>query len=75
MPYASNENLPYSVREHLPTNAQDIFRGAFNAAWRTYGRTDPAQLEEIAHRVAWAAVKKRYHKLGDTWVLRERSGW
>jgi cation transport regulator ChaB len=31
-------------------------------------RPDPAHVEEIAHRVAWAAVKKRYQKLGDTWV-------
>jgi cation transport regulator len=74
MPYGSNEDLPHSVREHLPAHAQDIFRGAFNAAWRTYGRTDPAHIEEIAHRVAWAAVKKRYRKLGDAWVPRERAG-
>jgi cation transport regulator len=68
MPYASNDDLPRSVREHLPAQAQDIFRGAFNSAWRTYGKTDPAHVEEIAHRVAWAAVKKRYRKLGETWV-------
>jgi hypothetical protein len=24
--------------------------------------------EEIAHRVAWAAVKKRYRKIGDFWI-------
>jgi cation transport regulator len=71
MPYISNHDLPRSVREHLSAHAQDIFRSAFNAAWRTYGETDPARIEEIAHRVAWAAVKMRYRKLGDTWVLRE----
>ena len=27
-------------------------------------------LEEIAHRVAWAAVKKVYVKVGSDWVLR-----
>jgi cation transport regulator len=68
MPYASNEDLPESVRAHLPDHAQDIFRAAFNAAWRTYSRTDP-----MARRVAWAAVKRRYCKLGDAWVLRERA--
>ena len=41
-------------------HAQDIFRSAFNAAWHTYGETDPAFVEEIAHRVAWPAVKERY---------------
>ena len=71
MPYASNEDLPRSVRSHLPGHAQDIFRGAFNHAWEAYRRTEPARIEEIAHRVAWAAVKKRYRKAGDTWVLRE----
>lgn len=71
MPYASNEDLPRSVRGHLPAHAQDIFRSAFNHAWQTYGSADPAHVEEIAHRVAWAAVKKRYDKVGDTWVPRD----
>jgi cation transport regulator len=68
MPYTSNQDPPRSVRERLPAHTQDIFRSAFNAAWRSYGEIDPARIEEIAHRVAWAAVKKRYRKLGDTWV-------
>jgi cation transport regulator len=73
MPYTSNQDLPRSVREHLPAHAQDIFRSAFNAAWRSYSETDAAHIEEIAHRVAWAAVKKRYRKLGDAWVPREHA--
>ncbi len=68
MPYASNEDLPASVRKHLPDHAQDIYRSAFNHAWQTYGAVGR---EGIAHRVAWAAVKKRYHKVGDSWVARE----
>jgi cation transport regulator len=24
--------------------------------------------EEVAHKVAWAAVKKKYEKQGDRWV-------
>lgn len=71
MPYASNADLPPSVRKHLPDHAQDIFRSAFNHAWETYGRSSPERVEEIAHRVAWAAVKKRYRKVADAWVLRE----
>jgi cation transport regulator len=73
MPYAANEELPPSVRSHLPAHAQDIFRSAFNHAWQTYGSSDPARVEEIAHRVAWGAVKRRYQKVGDTWMLREGS--
>jgi len=63
MLYGSNDDLPASVRNHLPEHAQDTFREAFNSAWRTYGAR-----EEIAHRVAWAAVKKSYRKVGDDWV-------
>jgi cation transport regulator len=68
MPYATNEELPPSVRHHLPPHAQDIYRAAFNSAWQGYGEKDPAHREEIAHRVAWAAVKKRYRKAGEDWV-------
>jgi len=74
MPYASNADLPPSVRSHLPIHAQDIFRSAFNHAWDTYGAAEPERVEEIAHRVAWAAVKKRYRKLGEAWVPRELAG-
>jgi cation transport regulator len=68
MPYAVNEDLPQSIRAHLPSHAQDIFRAAFNSAWQSYGAREPSRREEIAHRIAWAAVKRRYRKLGDEWV-------
>jgi cation transport regulator len=69
MPYASDEDLPASVRNHLPPHARDMFRSAFNHAWHTYRQS--ARVEEIAHRVAWAAVKKRYTKVGGSWLPRE----
>jgi len=68
MPYASNEDLPASVRGHMPPHAQDIFRAAFNSAWERYEKSE--RQEEIAHRVAWAAVKRRYTKRDGTWVER-----
>lgn len=68
MPYVTNDDLPSGVRDHLPPHAQDIFREAFNHAWNEYA-SDPNQ-EEIAFRVAWAAVKKRYQKLDGEWVPR-----
>ncbi len=64
MPYTANEDLPPSVRGHLPAHAQDIYREAFNHAWERYGD------EPTAHRVAWAAVKRLYVKRPDGWVLR-----
>ena len=54
--------------EALPRHAQEIFRSAFNAAWQSYADRGPGEQEEVAFRVAWAAVKKRYRKLGDRWV-------
>ncbi len=66
MPYETNTELPDPVRHSLPQHAQSIYREAFNHAWQTY-RGDPRH-EEIAHRVAWAAVKKLYVKSGGHWV-------
>ncbi len=65
MPYASNEDLPDSVRLHLPPGAQDIYRAAFNNAFPRYAARGR---EDITHRIAWAAVKRRYRKIGDRWV-------
>lgn len=69
MPYRTNADLPVPVQKHLPAAAQTIYRESFNHAWQTY-RNDPRQ-EEIAHRVAWAAVKRSYRKIGETWVPKE----
>jgi cation transport regulator len=66
MPYASNTDLPLGVRRHLPNSAQDIYREAFNHAWVSY--SGDVRREEIAHRVAWAAVKRKYEKVGEDWV-------
>ena len=69
MPYRTNEDLPSSVRDHLPEHARDIYREAFNNAHEAHAG-DPRQ-EEVAHRIAWAAVKRSYIKAGDEWVRRE----
>jgi cation transport regulator len=68
MPYESNEELPPSVRDHLPPHAQDIYREAFNNAYRQHA-ADPRR-EEASHRIAWAAVKRSYVKEGSEWVPR-----
>jgi cation transport regulator len=72
MPYRGNEDLPSSVRRHLPPHAQDIYREAFNHSFPAH-EGDPLQ-EEAAHRIAWAAVKRRYVKAGDSWIARSRAG-
>jgi len=63
MPYANIEDLPGPVRAHLPEHAQEIFRAAFNNAWERYGGD-----EDRARRIAWAAVKRQYHKVGRDWL-------
>ena len=71
MPYPTIEDLPESLRRNLPQHAQEIFRAAFNNAWDRYRALPPAALEERAHRIAWAAVKRSYRKAGEIWVPRE----
>lgn len=57
MPYAKRSDLPDSVKNNLPAHAQGIYKEAFNSAWEEYGHD-----ESRAHRVAWGAVEKSYHK-------------
>jgi len=68
MPYAVNDDLPPAVRHHLPEHAQDIYREAFNHAFAAH--VDDPRQEQAAHRIAWAAVKRSYVKLGKEWVAR-----
>lgn len=75
MPYNSIADLPHNITSVLPTHAQEIFLKAFNNAWQEY--KDPKQrktnssIEEIAFKVAWSAVKKKYQKNSvEEWVYR-----
>ncbi len=58
----SVEDLPPPIQAHLPQHAQTIYLGAFNNAWMEYAAHGPTLREEIAHRVAWVAVKREYNK-------------
>lgn len=64
MPYKTNQDLPESVKKHLTSHAQDIYREAFNNAHEEYKnplkrRNKNDSLEELSHRIAWNAVKKK----------------
>ncbi|QQG51326.1 MAG: putative cation transport regulator ChaB [Candidatus Saccharibacteria bacterium] len=69
MPYKSKSELPESVRNVLPDHAQGIYKEAFNSAYDEYDKPEErrgdADREEVAHKVAWAAVKKKYEKGAD----------
>jgi len=62
--------------DSLPTHAQHIFKKAHSNAVKEYknpskrrgGKSQGA--EEVAHKAAWAAVKKKYKKQGDKWVTK-----
>lgn len=68
MPYRRNQDLPLSVRKHLPEHAQDIYREAFNHAFASH--KGESRQEEIAHRTAWFAVSRSYVKRGNIWTQR-----
>ena len=69
MPYDTVSELPSSVRDHLPTHAQEIYRKAFNSAWDQYAdpnkRRNRDTREASAHRIAWSAVERSYEKTAD----------
>jgi cation transport regulator len=72
MPYSDNRELPERVRLHLSEHAQDIYRAAFNHAFEAHA--GDLRQEEAAHRIAWAAVKRSYVKVGSRWIRRGEAG-
>jgi cation transport regulator len=63
--------------DSLPQHAQHIFKKTHgnavkhyqNPAKRRGGKKQSA--EEVAHKTAWSAVKKKYKKKGDKWLRKE----
>jgi cation transport regulator len=65
--YDTRQELPKSVQKVLPDHAQSIYKEAFNSAWHKYktpAKRRSGNREEVAHKVAWSAVKEKYHKTG-----------
>jgi cation transport regulator len=65
VPYTTTKDLPYNVRHTLPIHGQVIYKKAFNNAYLEYAdpddRRDSSSREAVAHKVAWSAVKRKYH--------------
>jgi len=76
MPYGDVKELPESVQSNLPKRAQEIYLAAYNNASEQYAdpkkRRGKSSLEEVAHRVAWSAVKKEYRKDRETGEWRKK---
>ena len=63
MPYESGE-IPGGT-ENVPAHGQAIYRAAFNSAHAG------GQSEQIAHAIAWTAVRKKFKKKGGKWVSKD----
>lgn len=57
MPYSSIDDLDKDLKNVLPKHAQSIYMRAFNSAVLDQGKS-----EDVARRIAWAAVKRKYRK-------------
>ncbi|HEU5446325.1 MAG TPA: ChaB family protein [Nitrososphaeraceae archaeon] len=63
--------------DSLPQHAQHIFKKAHGNAVKQY--QNPAKRRgskkqsagEVAHKIAWSAVKRKYKKMGDKWMRKE----
>lgn len=53
MPFSSNETLPKSIKEALPSEAQDIFRNVVNA------QLGDGKSEEVSFASAWGALSRQ----------------
>lgn len=66
--------------DDLPEHAQHIFEKAHSSALKEYKNPEKRRggnkesAEEVAHKVAWAAVKKEYEKKDDKWIRKDDSG-
>jgi cation transport regulator len=60
--------------DSLPEHAQHIYKKAHASAIEQYQNPEKRRggkkqsAEEVAHKTAWAAVKKGYEKKGNRWV-------
>jgi cation transport regulator len=60
--------------DRLPSHAQKIYSKAHKNALKQYENPSKRRggkrqsKEQVAHKVAWSAVKKEYKKKGDKWV-------
>ena len=61
----------------LPSHAQKIYSKAHKNALKQYESPSKRRggkhqsKEQVAHKVAWSAVKKEYKKKGDRWVSKK----
>jgi cation transport regulator len=63
--------------DSLPEHAQHIYKKTHDSAIEQYQNPEKRRggkkqsAEEVAHKAAWAAVKRDYTKKGNKWVKKE----
>ena len=71
MEYETKSDLPETLREVLPDNAQEIFLQAYQEAWADYEEGERGEMSRstVANQHAWAALKNQYiqDKKSGTW--------
>jgi cation transport regulator len=62
MAYETKEDLPASLREWLPEEAQDLYLKVYQETWDSYEEGEGGQLsrDSVANRDAMAAVRKEF---------------
>jgi cation transport regulator len=66
--YESIEDLPDTVRDVLPREAQEVYLEAFHESFEGYDEETSSEMnqEAVANRDAWAAVKAEYTRDDET---------
>lgn len=54
--------------QNLPKHAKEIYTAAEESARKSTCKDAGERMDECTNRVAWAAVKAKYKKVGDEWV-------
>jgi cation transport regulator len=63
--------------DSLPVHARHIYKSAHKNALKQYSSPGKRRggkrqsREQVAHKVAWSAVKRKYQKEGDNWVPKD----
>lgn len=60
--YESIDELPDTLRDVLPREAQEVYVEAYNDSWRSYDEEKTSEMSRaaVANRDGWAAVKREF---------------
>lgn len=68
MRYEKKSDLPYTIRDVLPEEAQEIYLKAYQKSYDKYEEAEGGELsqESVAHRDGWTAVQHEYEQNKET---------